>query len=70
MNFILFSEQDIDTLLFNDKIAMKVVEELEEWKEKQQEIFRDQVGCVLWNWVGLKFYVTIGFAKTDVQKEL
>ena len=36
-------EQGLDYARFDDQMALKIAEELEDWKERQQEIFRAKV---------------------------
>jgi hypothetical protein len=36
-------EQGRERARFDDQIAFKIAEELEDWKERQQEIFRAKV---------------------------
>nr|CAD7409007.1 unnamed protein product [Timema poppensis] len=37
------SEKDLGPAILDDKIASKIVEELEDWKDKQQELFKAQL---------------------------
>jgi hypothetical protein len=42
---LLFSltEQNLGSALFDDQIAFKIAEELEDWKERQQKLFKAKV---------------------------
>jgi hypothetical protein len=41
--FSFLLEQDLGPAILDDRIAFRIVEELEEWKERQQELFKAEV---------------------------
>lgn len=55
---LLFSltEQNLGSALFDDQIAFKIAEELEDWKERQQKLFKAKVtfpgimDLIYWFW--------------------